>query len=107
MGMASAVECQFVCHPPGRGLKMGLRCLPEGHLSMLSEAAYFGAEVANLAPMSTWLCREVSFRSQRRDPSVAAMRRNDASYQHIDPLLVGNQMRVSFRSSRTGNLVSK
>jgi 2-isopropylmalate synthase len=39
---------------------------------------------------------------------VAAMRRNEASYQHIDPAQVGNQMRVVVSElSGRGNLLSK
>ena len=35
---------------PDIEIKLGMRCLPEGHLSMLSDVAHFVAEVANLAP---------------------------------------------------------
>ncbi len=39
---------------------------------------------------------------------VAAMRRSEASYQHIDPALVGNRMRVVVSElSGRGNLLSK
>ena len=93
---------------PDVELKMGLRCLPEGHLSMLSEAAYFVAEVANLAPDEHMAYVGKSAFAHKGGIHVAAMRRNDASYQHIDPLLVGNQMRVVVSElSGRGNLVSK
>src|SRR3990172_10133760 len=39
---------------------------------------------------------------------VAAMRRNERSYQHVDPALVGNRMRVVVSElSGRGNLLSK
>src|SRR5690606_34279922 len=39
---------------------------------------------------------------------VAAMRRNEQTYQHVDPALVGNQMRVVVSElSGRGNLLSK
>ena len=93
---------------PDVELKMGLRCLPEGHLAMLSEAAYFVAEVANLAPDEHMAYVGKSAFAHKGGIHVAAMRRNDASYQHVDPLLVGNQMRVVVSElSGRGNLVSK
>jgi len=93
---------------PDLELKLGLRCLPEDHLAMLFEAAQFVAEVANLAPDEHMAYVGKSAFAHKGGIHVAAMRRNTLSYQHIDPVLVGNQMRVVVSElSGRGNLLSK
>jgi len=93
---------------PDLELKMGYRCLPEGNLSDLFDLSHFVAEVANLAPDENMPFVGYSAFAHKGGIHVAAMRRNGNSYQHIDPTLVGNQMRtvVSELSGR-GNLFSK
>ena len=93
---------------PTLELKMGKRCLPEGHLATLYEVAHFVAEVANLAPDEHLPYIGKSAFAHKGGIHVAAMRRNAASYQHIVPELVGNRQRtvVSELSGR-GNLLSK
>ena len=89
-------------------LKMNLRCLPENHLRMLSDVAHFVAEVANLAPDDHLAYVGKSAFAHKGGIHVAAMRRNVASYQHIEPTLVGNEMRVVVSElSGRGNLLSK
>lgn len=89
-------------------LKLGLRCLPEGHLSKLFDVAHFVAEVANLAPDEHLAYVGKSAFAHKGGIHVAAMRRNVQSYQHIDPALVGNEMRVVVSElSGRGNLLSK
>jgi 2-isopropylmalate synthase len=87
---------------------MGYQCLPEGHLQDLFDLSHFVAEVANLAPDDHMPFVGHSAFAHKGGIHVAAMRRNGDSYQHIDPTLVGNQMRtvVSELSGR-GNLFSK
>jgi 2-isopropylmalate synthase len=93
---------------PALELKMGLRCLPEGHLVMLHELSHFVAEVANLAPDDHLPYVGRSAFAHKGGIHVAAMRRNETSYQHVDPALVGNQMRVVVSElSGRGNLLSK
>jgi 2-isopropylmalate synthase len=93
---------------PDLELKMGYTCLPEGNLPDLTDASHFVAEVANLAPDEHLPYVGQSAFAHKGGIHVAAMRRNINSYQHIDPTLVGNQMRtvVSELSGR-GNLFSK
>ena len=79
---------------PALELKAGLRCLPEGKLRTLYEVAHFVAEVANLAPDEHLAYVGKSAFAHKGGIHVAAMRRTEASYQHIDPALVGNEMRV-------------
>jgi len=93
---------------PDLELKMGYQCLPEGNIPDLTDISHFVAEVANLAPDEHMPYVGQSAFAHKGGIHVAAMRRNVHSYQHIDPTLVGNQMRtvVSELSGR-GNLFSK
>src|SRR5512138_2273393 len=89
-------------------LKMGKRCLPEGHLRSLREVSQFVAEVANLAPDEHLAYVGKSAFAHKGGIHVAAMRRNEASYQHVVPELVGNTQRVVVSElSGRGNLLSK
>jgi 2-isopropylmalate synthase len=89
-------------------LKMGQRCLPEGRLKTLYEVSHFVAEVANLAPDEHLAYVGKSAFAHKGGIHVAAMRRSAVSYQHIDPALVGNGMRVVVSElSGRGNLLSK
>ncbi len=93
---------------PDLELKLGLRCLPDGHLGTLFEVAQFVAEVANLAPDDHMAFVGKSAFAHKGGIHVAAMRRSALSYQHVDPALVGNEMRVVVSElSGRGNLLSK
>lgn len=89
-------------------LKLGLRCVPEGHLAELTELSRFVAEVANLAPNEHAPYVGASAFAHKGGVHVAAMRRNAESYQHVDPSLVGNRSRVVVSElSGRGNVLSK
>ncbi len=93
---------------PDLEVKMGQRCLPEGHLAQLYDVSHFVAEVANLAPDEHMAYVGRSAFAHKGGIHVAAMRRNADSYQHIDPARVGNTMRVVVSElSGRGNLLSK
>jgi 2-isopropylmalate synthase len=93
---------------PSLELKLGRKCLPEGHLQTLTEVAHFVAEVANLAPNEHQAYVGKSAFAHKGGIHVAAMRRTAASYQHIVPELVGNAQRVVVSElSGRGNLLSK
>ncbi|HOA23534.1 MAG TPA: citramalate synthase [Aggregatilineales bacterium] len=93
---------------PDLELKMGRRCLPEGHLRQLYDVSHYVAEVANLAPDEHAAYVGRSAFAHKGGIHVAAIRRNVDSYQHIDPALVGNEMRVVVSElSGRGNLMSK
>ena len=79
---------------PALELKLGLRCLPQGHLSGLFELAHFVAEVANLLPDEHRPYVGRSAFAHKGGVHVSAMRRHPDSYQHVDPELVGNSSRV-------------
>jgi 2-isopropylmalate synthase len=89
-------------------LKLDLRALPEGHLSKLYDVSHFVAEVVNLAPDEHLAYVGKSAFAHKGGMHVAGMRRNIFSYQHVDPALIGNEMRVVVSElSGRGNLLSK
>lgn len=93
---------------PNLELKWGLRALPPEHLRDLTETSRFVAEVANLAPPKGMAYVGNSAFAHKGGMHVAAMRRHVDSYQHIDPALVGNEMRVVVSDmSGRGNILSK
>jgi len=89
-------------------LKMGYQCLPEGSVKYLHDLSHFVAEVANVTPNEHLPFVGKSAFAHKGGVHVAAMRRSPQSYQHIEPELVGNQMRVVVSDlSGRGNLLSK
>ncbi len=93
---------------PALELKLGLRCLPQGHLSGLYELAHFVAEVANLPPDEHRPYVGRSAFAHKGGVHVSAMRRHPDSYQHVDPELVGNASRVVVSElSGRANLLAK
>jgi 2-isopropylmalate synthase len=94
---------------PDLELKMGYRCLPDvANLRTLTHLARTVAEIANLAPDNHLAYVGKSAFAHKGGIHVAAIRRNVDSYQHIDPTLVGNEMRILVSDlSGQGNLLSK
>jgi 2-isopropylmalate synthase len=89
-------------------LKMGYKCLPEGNLAHLYEVSHFVSEVANVASNEHMPFVGKSAFAHKGGVHVAAMRRSAQSYQHIEPELVGNRMRVVVSDlSGRGNLLSR
>jgi 2-isopropylmalate synthase len=93
---------------PTLELKLDERCLADGQLPHLYELSHFVAEIVNLAPDEHLAYVGKSAFAHKGGIHVAAMRRSEKSYQHIDPTLVGNRMRVVVSElSGRGNLLSK
>ena len=93
---------------PNLELKLGLRALPAGALARLHEVARFVAEVVNFAPNEHMAYVGDSAFAHKAGVHVSAMQRHPAAYQHIDPALVGNAMRVVVSElSGRANVVSK
>jgi 2-isopropylmalate synthase len=93
---------------PNIELKLKLRALPVGHLVRLHEVAAFVAEVANLAPAHQMAYVGSSAFAHKAGVHVSAMQRHPDAYQHIDPKLVGNEMRVVVSElSGRSNIVEK
>jgi 2-isopropylmalate synthase len=93
---------------PDLQLKMGKSCIPQQKLNHLRDLSRFVAEVANLPPDSHQPYVGSSAFAHKGGIHVAAMRKTEASYQHVDPSLVGNQKRtvVSELAGR-GNILDK
>ena len=68
----------------------------EGALPELRSLAHFVAEIANIAPDEHAAYVGRSAFAHKGGVHVAAVRRNPASYNHIDPALVGNENRASW-----------
>ncbi len=93
---------------PNLELKLGLRALPAGRLPHLHEAAHFVAEVANLVPDEHMAYIGNSAFAHKAGVHVSAMQRHPDAYQHIDPVKVGNEMRVVVSElSGRANVASK
>jgi len=93
---------------PDLQLKMGYSVLDSEKMKELTEISHFVSELANLAPDEHLPYVGHSAFVHKGGVHVAAMRRNPQSYQHIDPVLVGNQMSVVLSElSGKGNILSK
>ncbi len=93
---------------PDLELKLDRRCVPQDALTKLYDLAHFVAEVANCALNESMAYVGRSAFAHKGGIHVAAMRRNEHSYQHIAPAQVGNNMRVVVSElSGRGNLLSK
>lgn len=92
---------------PDLEIKMGLETLPDGKIRRLTHVARTVAEIANQTPYGNRPYVGKSAFAHKGGIHVAAMRRHVDSYQHIDPTLVGNEMRflVSDLSGR-GNILA-
>jgi 2-isopropylmalate synthase len=89
-------------------LKLGKRCLPDGGLAKLTELSHFVDEVANLTPNDHLPYVGKSAFAHKGGVHVAAIRRSAQSYQHVEPEVIGNKMRVVVSDlSGRGNLLSK
>ncbi len=75
-------------------LKLGYRCITPEQLRRLSEVSHYVAAVANLNPDTHAPFVGYSAFAHKGGIHVAAVAKVPDSYQHIDPELVGNQMRI-------------
>jgi len=88
-------------------LKMGVKCLNEDGLEHLFEVSQFVNEVANVTPNDHQPYVGRSAFAHKGGVHVAAMRRSERSYQHIEPERVGNKMRVVISDlSGRGNILT-
>ncbi len=93
---------------PDLMLKMGCDCLCDGSLAQLTYVSRTVAEIANLPPDDHLAYVGRSAFAHKGGIHVAAIRRTAESYQHIDPTLVGNELRVLISDlSGRGNVLSK
>jgi len=75
-------------------LKMGIRCLPEGHLERLKETSAGLYELANLPHFKHQpYVGEAAF-AHKGGVHVAAVEKDARTYEHVNPDVVGNRRRV-------------
>jgi 2-isopropylmalate synthase len=75
-------------------LKLGRRCLPEGHLARLTEASRTVWERTNLqGPTNQPFVGRSAF-AHKGGIHVSAVQRNALTYEHVEPERVGNTRRI-------------
>jgi 2-isopropylmalate synthase len=93
---------------PNLELKMGLQAVGAAKLRELMSLSTFASEVANIAPDHHMAYVGKSAFAHKAGVHVAALRRAGTSYQHVEPELVGNQMRIVVSElSGRGNVLAK
>jgi 2-isopropylmalate synthase len=93
---------------PNLQLKMGIQALANGDLSLITNASHYVAEIANLMPEDNAPYVGRSAFAHKAGLHVNALLKNIDTYQHIDPALVGNEMRVLVSElSGKGNICHK
>ena len=101
-------NCDLCAIIPNLQLKMGYTCLAPADLARLTELSRFVSETANMAPDNRQPFVGASAFAHKGGIHVAAIIKAEASYQHIDPALIGNAKRVLVSElSGRGNLVYK
>jgi 2-isopropylmalate synthase len=80
---------------PNLQLKMGIRCLPDGRLDRLTAVSRHVAELVNLPPHAADPYVGQSAFAHKGGLHTSALGRvGGASYEHVEPALVGNHTRV-------------
>ncbi|MBK5187667.1 MAG: citramalate synthase [Gemmatimonadaceae bacterium] len=74
--------------------KRGMQCVPDESLSTITELSHYVASVANLAPDAHAPFVGRAAFAHKGGIHVAAVAKEPAMYQHMDPAQVGNRMRV-------------
>jgi 2-isopropylmalate synthase len=75
-------------------LKVGRSVLPEGRLSEATRIAHAVAEVTNFPPASRQPYVGVSAFTHKAGLHASAIKVDPGLYQHMDPVGVGNDMRL-------------
>jgi 2-isopropylmalate synthase len=78
----------------GLELKMGRRVLPAGRLPELVRVAHAIAEIVNKAPNPQQAYVGTSAFAHKAGLHASAIKISPALYNHVDPALVGNDMRI-------------
>ena len=75
-------------------LKLGIQCLPPGKLKELSRVSHAIAEISNMTPRHHLPYVGMSAFAHKAGLHASAIKVDPDLYQHIDPTLVGNDMRM-------------
>ena len=93
---------------PNLQLKMGIHCISEEQMAKLTETSIYISELANMAPMSRQPYVGGSAFAHKGGLHVSAQAKWKESYQHIDPVIVGNRSAVLVSElSGVSNIVQK
>jgi 2-isopropylmalate synthase len=86
-------NCNLTTVIPNLQLKLGMQCLPEGHLDRLTSVSNHIAEVLNrpLNPQAPYVGSGAF--AHKAGLHVSAIKRAKDAYEHVDPSLVGNGTR--------------
>jgi 2-isopropylmalate synthase len=79
---------------PNLQLKMGYNCVPEDQMHQLSTLSKFVSELGNLVPDNKQPYVGKSAFAHKGGIHVSAIIKNEQTYEHIRPELVGNSRRV-------------
>lgn len=79
---------------PNLKLKMGINCISDEQLGRLSDISRYVSELANLPYVNTLPYVGPEAFAHKAGLHVSALMKCKDSYQHIDPILVGNHQRV-------------
>ena len=72
-------------------LKMGIECLPEGHIGTLTEVSHFVDEICNRTPNPHQPFVGRSAFAHKGGMHVAGVMEDSRTFEHIDPEVVGNR----------------
>lgn len=75
-------------------LKLGKKCLPEGHLSQVASVSAYVYEVMNIKPFARQAFVGKSAFAHKGGIHVSAVNRDSTLYEHIEPESVGNSQRI-------------
>ena len=79
---------------PGLQLKLGYRCVSDEQLTGLTGLSRFVDEVANLSPIDRVPYVGRSAFAHKGGVHVSAVMKQAATYEHLDPAVLGNKRRV-------------
>ncbi|AFY96643.1 citramalate synthase [Chamaesiphon minutus] len=80
---------------PNLQLKLGYSCLSSADLMRLTQVSRYVSEVVNIAPNDYAAFVGRCAFSHKGGIHVSAVERNPLTYEHIDPLQVGNERRIA------------
>ena len=86
-------NCNLTTVIPNLQIKLGMQCLPEGHLERLTAVSHHVAEILNrpLNPQAPYVGSSAF--AHKAGLHVSAIKRAKDAYEHVDPDLVGNGTR--------------
>ncbi|HLD83139.1 MAG TPA: citramalate synthase [Candidatus Omnitrophota bacterium] len=87
-------------------LKLGVDCIADDKLKELTHVSHFVSEVSNMRQRSDQPYTGASSFAHKGGVHINAVMKNPKTYEHIDPILVGNRSRilVSELAGKTGVL---